>query len=143
MSVEIRPARPGDLGAAREILASAGLPVADLFAEHLAFVAENDSRFAGVIGLESFGAIGLLRSLVVSADSRAGSLGRRLVAELEVSSREQGMEALWLLTIDADPFFRRLGYVVMDRADAPLAIRTTAEFSGLCPGDAVLMSKVL
>jgi hypothetical protein len=57
VSVEIRPARPGDLDAAREILASAGLPVADLSAEHLAFVAETDSRFAGVIGLESFGAI--------------------------------------------------------------------------------------
>ncbi len=143
MSARIRQAHHGDFDAARNVLSDAGLPVEDLSAEHLAFVAEINGRFVGMIGLESFGTIGLLRSLVVSADARAGGLGRRLVAELEASTREQGMEALWLLTIDADPFFQRLGYVVMDRADVPLAIRTTAEFSGLCPGDAVLMSKAL
>jgi len=143
VSAEIRRAHHGDIDAARNLLSEAGLPVEDLSAEHLAFVAEIDGRFVGTIGLESFGAIGLLRSLVVSADTRAGGLGRRLVAELEASTHEQGTEALWLLTIDADPFFQRLGYVVMDRADAPPVIRKTAEFSGLCPGDAVLMSKAL
>ena len=143
MSVEIRPARGGDLDAARAALGDAGLPVEDLSAEHLVFVAEAGGRFVGAIGLESFGELGLLRSLVVLAEARANGAGRRLVTALEGYACEQGMEALWLLTIDADRYFERLGDRVMERSVAPAAIRTTAEFSGLCPGDAVLMSKVL
>jgi len=143
MITEIRKAQHGDFDTAKSVLEDAGLPVADLSAEHLAFVAEADGHFVGAVGLESFGAIGLLRSLVVSAEARAGGIGRRLVAALEASAREQGTEALWLLTIDADRYFQHLGYEVMNRASAQSAIKTTAEFSGLCPDDAVLMSKVL
>lgn len=143
MSVTIRPARRGDLDAARTALDGAGLPVSDLSVAHLAFVAEAGDRFVGVIGLESFGVIGLLRSLVVLAEARSEGVGRLLVAALEALARDQGVEALWLLTIDADSYFTRLGYRVMDRSTAPTAIQDTAEFSGLCPGDAVLMSKDL
>lgn len=143
MSVKIRPAHTGDLGAARTALSDAGLPIEDLSARHLAFVAEANDRMVGVIGLESFGVIGLLRSLVVLPEARADGAGGLLVAALEELAREQGVEALWLLTIDADGFFERLGYRVMDRGVAPAAIQSTTEFSGLCPGDAVLMSKVL
>ena len=67
------------------------MPVADLSVDQLAFVAEVDGRFAGVIGLESFGTVGLLRSLVVSADARADGIGRQLVAALEALAREQRM----------------------------------------------------
>ena len=143
MSARIRPAQRDDLEASKAALDDAGLPIEDLSAARLAFVAEERDRFIGVIGLESFGKIGLLRSLVVLAEARTDGVGRQLVAALEVLAREQGMEALWLLTIDADRYFERLGYHVMERSVAPAAIQTTAEFSGLCPGDAVLMSKVL
>lgn len=143
MNVEIRQACSGDLALAMACLEDAGLPVADLSVDQLAFVAEVEGRFAGVIGLESFGTVGLLRSLVVSADARADGIGRQLVAALEALAREQGMEALWLLTIDADRYFERLGYRVMERTTAPVAIQSTKEFSGLCPDDAALMSKGL
>ena len=48
-----------------------------------------------------------------------------------------------MLTIDADSFFEKLDYVARGRDVAPDAIRDTEEFSTLCPGDAVLMSKAL
>jgi len=54
-----------------------------------------------------------------------------------------GVDELWLLTIDADAFFVSLGYETRERSEAPEAIRNTEEFSGLCPEDAVLMSKQL
>jgi amino-acid N-acetyltransferase len=97
----------------------------------------------GVIGLESFENLGLLRSLVVSRAARGSGIGAALVAALEAVCRELGVRELWLLTIDADAFFAKLGYVTRSRDAAPEAIRNTAEFSGLCPGDAVLMSKEL
>ena len=143
MKVAIRRAAAADLPDAKSMLEDAGLPVEDLTAAHLAAAAVKDGRIVGVIGVEDFGEVGLLRSLVVAADARAARLGRDLVAALEDDVCEKGMRELWLLTIDADAWFQRLGYVVRDRSDAPAAIRSTAEFSDLCPGDAVLMSKKL
>ncbi len=143
MTLAIRPATPADLGVTVELLEKAGLPVADLSAGRLAFAAENDGVFQGAIGLESFGDIALLRSLVVSTNARGAGIGAALVTALEVSCLADDVAELWLLTIDADPFFAKLGYSIRDRTDAPDAIRNTKEFSGLCPGDAVLMSKKL
>ncbi len=106
-------------------------------------VATQAGEPVGMIGLEKFGNVGLLRSLVVNEAGRGAGLGARLVTELELRARSEHIDELWLLTIDADPFFAQHGYVVAERDDAPNAIRNTAEFSTLCPGDAVLMCKHL
>lgn len=143
MTLRIRPARLADLESARSLLQDAGLPTADLAADHLALVADQDGDFLGVVGLESFGEVALLRSLVISTKVRGTGIGPALVTALETASTCDGVEEMWLLTIDADPFFRKLGYEVRERADAPPSIQGTEEFSNLCPGDAVLMSKSL
>ncbi|MDH3614777.1 MAG: arsenic resistance N-acetyltransferase ArsN2 [Gammaproteobacteria bacterium] len=141
----IRPATDSDLSAAQSWLAGASLPVDDLTTDHMQnfLVALTNDRPVGVIGLEQFGKVGLLRSLVVDPTLRNGGIGRQLVAALETRAAESGVSELWLLTIDADRYFSRLAYVVVDRNDAPEAIRNTDEFSKLCPGDAVLMWKRL
>lgn len=143
MTVQIRPSRAEDLEFASALLAQAGLPVDDLQAEMLAFTAECDDTIHGLIGVESFGDIALLRSLVIAGPARGKGVGQLLVSALEAASAETGVAEMWLLTIDADGWFSRLGYEVRDRNDAPESIRTTREFSGLCPGDAVLMSKTI
>ncbi len=141
--MEIRPATAHDLPAAIDLLRSAGLPVEDLTAGHLALAATDEGGVLGLIGLERFGKLGLLRSLVVAPRSRGEGIGRLLVDALEKAAHGEGVSELWLLTIDADSFFANLGYEARDRADAPAAIRGSREFSSLCPGDAVLMSKSL
>jgi N-acetylglutamate synthase-like GNAT family acetyltransferase len=143
MTLAIRPATAADLADSIALLEEAGLPIADLNAEKLAFVAERDQEFLGVICLESFGEIAFLRSLVVSAKARGTGVGPALVAALEVACLANGVEEMWLLTIDADGFFVKLAYESKDRADAPDAIRDTEEYSGLCPSDAILMVKSL
>jgi len=65
------------------------------------------------------------------------------VAALESQAASQGIRELWLLTIDADAWFEKLGYGARQRDQAPEAITRTAEFASLCPGDAVLMQKTL
>jgi amino-acid N-acetyltransferase len=97
----------------------------------------------GMVGLETFNDVGLLRSLVVDPGARSGGIGRRLVAALEANAASKGVTEMWLLTIDADTYFEKLGYEMQERDSAPNSIRTTAEFADLCPGDAVLMKKVL
>ena len=143
MTLAIRPATAADLADSITLLEEAGLPVADLTADKLAFVAEKYQVFLGVICLESFGDIAFLRSLVVSAKARGTGIGPALVTALEVACLADGVEEMWLLTIDADGFFSKLAYELRERTVAPDAIRSTEEFSGLCPSDAILMMKGL
>jgi len=141
--VHIRAATGSDLSIAIEMLDLAGLPTQDLSIRHLALVAESEASVAGVVGLETFGNVGLLRSLIVSPNARGGGIGRLLVKSLELSARKRGIRELWLLTIDADQFFSKLNFEVRQREFAPEVIRGSQEFSALCPDDAVLMSKSL
>ncbi len=141
----IRVARAADLAAATSLLREAGLPVED-FSEDLIgnfLVASTGPSVVGCIGLEPLSNVGLLRSLAVDPDFRDGGVGRMLVRELEAHASRLGINELWLLTIDADGFFSRLGYRVQERDKAPAAIRRTAEFSLLCPDDAILMKKTI
>jgi len=143
MSTIVRPAVGSDLAFAVKHLMAAGLPTEDLEASHLVSTAESSGEIVGVVGYESFAQTGLLRSLIVSELARGCGAGAQLVDAVEEFAAASGATEIWLLTIDADVWFGRLGYAVRDRQDAPEAIRGTQEFSGLCPGDAVLMSKSL
>ena len=143
--LEIRAGSAAEFDAAVELLSQAGLPTEDLRADSLGgfLVASIDRSIVGLVGLERYGPIGLLRSLVVDPAFRAAGLGRVLVAALESQAASQGVSELWLLTIDADAWFEKLGYEARQRDQAPVAIAQTAEFASLCPGDAVLMQKTL
>lgn len=139
----IRAATADDLPSALALLQAAELPTEDLSPEHLAFVAEGEAGLLGVIGVEIFGDIGLLRSLVVSPGGRNAGVGRELVTALELWATNQGTRQLWLLTIDASDYFSRRGFTARPRAEVPESIENSAEFSSLCPGDAILMCKNL
>lgn len=143
--IVIRSAVAADMVVATDWLAGEGLPTDDLTASHMNefLLAVRDNVPVGMIGLERFDDIGLLRSLVVDQSCRGDGLGAVLVAALEGKARQLELSKLWLLTIDADAFFTRLGYATMQRVDAPAVIQSTPEFSSLCPGDAVLMCKRL
>jgi amino-acid N-acetyltransferase len=96
-----------------------------------------------MIGLEQFDKLGLLRSLVIDPAVRRSGIGRQLVAALEAKAVARGVAELWLLTIDAEAYFLKLGYEIKERDRAPDVIRETDEFSSLCPGDAIVMKKSL
>ncbi len=143
--MDIRPAQPADLAIAKAWLQSAGLPTADLTDAHMPhfLIASAGDASVGMIGVEEYANCGLLRSLIVDESCRGSGVGERLVAALEARTASRGMQSLWLLTIDADAYFSRLGYAEMPRQEAPQAIQNSAEFSSLCPGNAVLMRKQL
>jgi amino-acid N-acetyltransferase len=106
-------------------------------------LASHQGRPVGMIGLQAYSDIGLLRSLIVGEECRGKGLAADLIAALETKAVADGMSELWLLTMDADAFFTRHGYEIKQRVAAPAAIQNSAEFSSLCPGDAVLMRKRL
>lgn len=127
------------------LLAAAGLPVADLAGRpglNLLGMREGGD-LVGVVGVEVHGAVGLLRSLAVAPARRGGRLGVRLVAAAEALAVDRGIDTLYLLTTTAEAFFRRLGYEVVPRTEAPPAIAATPQFSDLCPSSSVFMRKRL
>jgi amino-acid N-acetyltransferase len=71
MTAALPPIQPcADLPTVRARLAAAGLPVADLPAAHLDdfWGCREGTALIGVIGLEPYGAVALLRSLAVAPD---------------------------------------------------------------------------
>ena len=118
-----RSPNDSDLSIARQWLSCAGLPVEDLTIDHLALVAERDGEVAGLVGLEQFETLGLLRSLIVLPARRRGGVGQALVIALEKVAADKGIDELWLLTIDADGWFEQLGYRRQDRDAAPSVIQ--------------------
>jgi amino-acid N-acetyltransferase len=141
VSPEIVPVNPE----VEALLVEAGLPVSDLSAVPdlgLLGIREH-GRFTGVIGLEVHGHHGLLRSLAVSPACRNAGLGRALVSSAESWAAGRGVDTLYLLTTTAAGFFERLGYETLPRTEAPESIRSTHQFSQLCPTSSTFMRKAL
>jgi amino-acid N-acetyltransferase len=126
-------------------LQHAELPTDDI-AEHVSgfLVAEEASGgITGAVALERYDDVGLLRSLVVTRASRGHGLATRLCRTLLARAQRRGLQHVYLLTIDADGFFARLGFTPIDRSLAPASIGDTREFSSLCPATAVFMHRRL
>lgn len=134
-----------DESAVINLLSESSLPVADITAKHLEhfFGCGSGGNLDGVVGLELYGEVALLRSLAVVAPRRGAGLGSDLVEHAERYARDHGVKSLYLLTMTAENFFLRRGYVRISREQAPPAIMGTAEFAGMCPLTSAFMIKHL
>ena len=141
LHISMRP----EFQAVVRILQEAQLPTEDLSAsqlEHFSY-AGPATHPTGLVGLELFGDVALLRSLAVVSSRRGYGDGQRLLAHAEDRARSAGVRELYLLTTTAEAFFAKCGYTRAARDTAPPAIRATREFSGLCPASSAFMSKPL
>ncbi|ACB74875.1 arsenic resistance N-acetyltransferase ArsN2 [Opitutus terrae] len=138
----IEPAQPQDGASIGELLGAAGLPHED-FAPHLNrfLVARRGQQVIGAVGAEVIGEDALLRSLVVDLGARRAGLGEALVRRIENEAAGWGVQRWWLLTTTAEEFFRKRGFRVTPRNEAPAGIAATAEFRGLCPSMAACLSR--
>ena len=129
----------------RHLLEGSKLPTVDLTTDKLQsfYALEQDGEVRGIVGLELYETVGLLRSLVVTPEARNHGIGSALVAHAERLAADRGVTLLYLLTEAAEPFFRRRGFERAERERAPEAIRQTSEFAGLCPTSAAFMVKRL
>ena len=140
----IRAAQPSDLTVMCELLAAANLPTSGV-AKHLQtfLVVERAGEIVGVVGLEVYGSVGLLRSLVVAPASQNRGLAGRVCDQLEQIAPTYGVECLYLLTETAAPFFANRGYAIISRDSAPPEIVASKEFSEICPESAELMRRAV
>lgn len=127
----------------RSALDLANLPNEDIDNPDIALFGLSDYRgVIGYVGMEGQGPDRLLRSLVILPDRRGEGFGRELIDRLEIRAVLEA-KRLHLLTNDAAPFFRKLGYFDAERSAAPISITGTAQFRTLCPASAAYLTKEL
>jgi amino-acid N-acetyltransferase len=133
------------LAVAVRLLEEARLPTEDLTEAHCTdfFYAGEAAKPSGLVGLEHFGDVALLRSLVVAPDRRSLGEGIALLQHAERAARARGVKSLYLLTTTAENFFAKNGSARVPRENAPAAIQATREFAGICPASSAFMCRNL
>ncbi len=135
-----RRANEADWPAIEALLQAARLPL-DGAREHLGnfMVGEAGGEVLGVGGFERYGRIALLRSVAVAGSLRGRGIGEQLLEAVLGLARNEGVEAIYLLTTTAAAFFGKRGFQQVDRSAAPAALQQSREFQGVCPASATLM----
>ena len=124
------------------LLQSQQLPVEDLPSQLTDFfVAQEDGKLIGLIGMEQYDEYGLLRSMVVHPDFRNQQIAAALVDTLEQRATAAGIKALYLLTETAAEYFSKKGFSTVQRELVPDAVKVSTEFSHVCPVSATVMVK--
>lgn len=134
-----------DLRIVREMLQAADLPYGDIDHHSVArfYLLVEAGQPIALAGLELHGDAALLRSLVVIPGQRGKGLAKQLLDFICAEARAAGARQLYLLTVGAADYFRRLGFLDLARERAPAAIRNTREFAQLCPERALLLWRQL
>lgn len=138
--IQYRKANVSDYEGITTLLLQEKLPVEDIDKglPHF-FVATANERIIGSIGLEVFGTVGLLRSMVVDPAFRGMGIAVELVNRLRAESDALNIQDLFLITNTAERFFRNRGFQTIPRDIVPEPIRHTREFSELCPASSAVM----
>lgn len=140
MTVNLIKAKAKDLDLIIELLKQNNLPYQDIKTENKDFfLAYDNSIFVGIVGLEKFDNIALLRSMVVKEDIRNKGYGKQICSKLIEYTKTKGIKELYVLTTTAKDFFEKIGFSTIERNSAPDAIKNTTEFLGLCPSSAICL----
>jgi N-acetylglutamate synthase-like GNAT family acetyltransferase len=140
-----KPIPHGERGVLARTLAKARLPVDDVDEPGRLFwrFESSDQVPLGFGGLEIHGKDALLRSVLTLPPAQKRGVGRGIVAALETEALAAGCQRIWLLTMDAAPFFAQLGYAQCPRDAVPPNMQATEQWRSLCPATAIVMRKQL
>lgn len=128
----------------KSLLQSQNLPAEDL--PHVLtdfYAAVDEGNLIGLIGMERYSHYGLLRSMVVHPDHRNKGIAEALVTQLEQGAKSTGITEMFLLTETADKYFSKKGYTIITRDAVPAELKSSSEFSHVCPVSAIVMKKPL
>lgn len=130
-----------ELDALRDFLQLNQLPNEDLKLTDSFYLNYYDSSdtVVGSGGLEFYGDKALLRSLAVSPAMRSQSLGKQIVEDLIQRVMATGKKEIYLLTTTAYYFFLKYGFTKITRDEVPEEVKSSSEFSQVCPSSAHVM----
>ena len=138
--LHLRDAEVNDYRVLHELLENNHLPSIDIDAPSIEFIlGVIDERVVACAALEKLSDTCLLRSVVVSDQHQGQGYARLLCEQLIKKAQTEQYGDVYLLTIDAQEYFLRRGFAVVDREVVPESVRESRQFSELCPGEAVVM----
>ena len=131
---------PSHLSDIEALLQKCGLPFEDCN-EHLNnfYGITSGDRLCAIGALQIFGSVALLRSVAVHPDERGKGLAGLITRYLLGLARSEGITELYLLTESAEGYFARFEFCPVDRGTVPEAIKSTRQFTSLCPSSAQVM----
>lgn len=140
MKLTIRKASSDDIKNIVELLGEYNLPTQDVGVSDIRFyVSKEGEELIACLGIEMFEDNALLRSVAIKRRNAHQGLGTELIKFILTESRELNIQALFLLTETAAPFFEKIGFFVVERNDVPLSIQSSTEFTELCAESATCM----
>jgi len=101
-------------------------------------VAVDGDNLVGCGGAEAFQFVALLRSVVVDPEHRSRGIGRRIVREMLDRLASRGLREFYVVTEDAEAWFRKRGFKPCDRDEVHPQILASTEF-GSASEEAVVM----
>jgi amino-acid N-acetyltransferase len=122
-------------------LAKSSLPVDDLDENKSLYALIKDGDIIDTGGLEFFGDCALVRSASIKEEERGRGLGKKINRHLEKIAKDNGVQFLYLLTTTANEFFAKEGYEIINREIVPDTIKSSTEFTSVCPSTAIVMKK--
>ena len=124
----------------KQLLFKSQLPTDGIISHLKDFIlAKSTGGIIGVVGLEAYDGIGLLRSLAVLPEVRGKGIGKDLCSRAIAHAHTRNINELFLLTTTADGFFAKRGFHKVGRNLAPAPLQASVEFKTLCPDSAVCM----
>ncbi len=141
-SITYSLATPADKNRIRRFLSECGLPTRYI-SRHLEsfLVAKDAQKVVGVVGLEIYGRVGLLRSMCVAPAYRGRGIARMLNAMIMAYARMRKIVRFYLFTVSAEKFASKLGFHKLERKRIPRSIRSTWQFKAFKPYPVICMMK--
>jgi amino-acid N-acetyltransferase len=142
--ITIKPASASDLEPIKEILRACELPTAGVDDHWKTFlVARDGERLIACGGAEAHQFAALIRSIAVLPEYRGSGIGRRLVRQLIDRLASRGLREFYLLTTNAEEYFKKRGFRPIDRDQVHPQLLESHEFRRACPDTAICMRLVM
>lgn len=142
--IRITPATVEDIPVIKSILEASSLATAGVEDNWKTFiVAKDGEKVVACGGAEAFQFAALIRSVAVRPESRSQGIGRKIVRQLLDRLASRGIREFYLLTNDAEEYFRKRGFKTIDRDEVHPQILMSPQFSDSCCETATCMRLVM
>jgi amino-acid N-acetyltransferase len=127
------------------LLRDNGLPDVgiDTWFANFSVAVDQNGSLVGLAGFELYGESCLLRSVAVDKRFRGRGHGQTLVKAALENARIKGVKTAYLLTENADQYFKKLGFEVVNREVIDEDVKRSPEFTELCDETAIAMCKLI
>ena len=104
---------------------------------------KTNRKYIGIGALEFHHPYALLRSVAINPLETGNGFANQICRALYDRALRERIIELYLLTETASEYFSKQGFEIVERLSVPKIIRSTNQFSTLCPDEATAMKKQL